>query len=823
MATRPLRPKLLRRRCSLKLLPFSSTAKLEEPPGILGQERALEALAVGTGIPRDGFNLFVLGPPGLGRHTVTRRFLERVAGERPAPDAWCYVHNFEEQKRPKVLRLPAARAKAFADAMAQLVTELRGAIAAAFESDEYRGRREAIEQEVKEHQEQGVEVVQHKAREKDITLIQTQSGIGFAPTKEGEILDPEAFAKLPAEDKQRIEQDVSALQEELTEVFRDLPRRVREGHRRVRELNEEVVAYAVEEPIEELRRQYKGLERVSAYLDAAKKDVVANATAFVPQAAVGEGEAEPSAEGQGAAARGLERYRVNLLGQLEPATAAPVVYEDHPTYHNLIGQVEHLSRDSALVTDFTLIKPGALHRANGGFLLLDARRLLVQPQAYEGLKQALRGRQIRIQSLGQQLSLISTVTLEPEPIPLDVKVVLIGERALYYQLCQLDPEFADLFKIAADFEETIDWTDEAVPRYAQLLGSLARGDGLRPLTKHATARVIEHGSRVCSDAGKLSIRIEGIADLLREANYWAARRGSTRIDPEAIEQAIDAQRERDGRVRELMQEQVLRETVLIETRGERIGQVNGLSVLQLGTHAFGRPCRISCSVRLGRGELLDIEREVQLGGPLHSKGVLILGGFLGARFGQQAPLAVSARLVFEQSYGGIDGDSASSAELYALLSALAELPLAQGLAVTGSVNQHGEVQAIGGVNEKIEGFFELCAARGLDGTQGVLVPTANVKHLMLAPEVIEAVQEKLFAVYAVDHIDQGIELLTGMRAGRRRADGSYSAGSVNGKVAERLRQFAEHSRSASGGSGEPPKPPVVVAAAARSHVSRRRR
>ena len=757
-------------------------------------------MEVGTGIAHDGFNLFVLGPVGLGRHRVTQRVLQRAAEQRPTPDAWCYVQNFDDPKRPRALRLPAARAKAFVAAMTKLITELRGAIVAALESDEYRARREAIEHDVKAHQERSIEKVQTHARKKDISLIQTQAGIGFAPTKDGEIISPDEFAKFPVKKRESIEKKVNALQEELTRVLRDVPRRVREGHRRVRELNEEVVSYAVDEPIEELRKQYSGLPRVSAYLDTIKKDVVENAAAFFPQAnADGEAETSPG-EGHGAEIRGFDRYQVNLLAHDDELTGAPILYEEHPTYHNLVGQVEHLSRDSSLTTDFSLIRPGALHRANGGYLILDARRLLTETFAYEGLKQALRGRQIRIQSLGQQFSLISTVSLEPEPIPLDVKVVLIGERQLYYQLCQVDPEFTDLFKIAADFEETIDWTDEAVPRYAQLIGSLAQSKKLRPLDRRAVAHVIEHASRLVADAGKLSIRIASIIDLLREADYWAADRGSKRIDAAAIGQAIKAQRRRDGRVREILQEQVLRKTILIETSGERVGQVNGLAVLQLGNHAFGRPSRISSSVRLGRGELLDIEREVQLGGPLHSKGILILGGFLGARFGQDAPLALSARLVFEQSYGGIDGDSASSTELYALLSALSELPLRQGLAVTGSVNQAGEIQAIGGVNEKIEGFFGLCAARGLDGTQGVLIPASNVKHLMLDEEVVNAVREGLFSVYAVRTIDEGIELLTGVKAGRRRADGTYAAETVNGRVAARLARFLKRSRAGEGGN-----------------------
>ena len=460
-----------------------------------------------------------------------------------------------------------------------------------------------------------------------------------------------------------------------------------------------------------------------------------------------------------------------------------------------MGEIEHLSQMGALVTNFTLIKPGALHHANGGYLILDARKLLQQPLSYDALKQALRGRRLRIESPGQAMSLISTRGLEPEPIALDVKVVVIGEPMLYYLLTQHDPEFGELFKVAADFDDRVERNDGNSMLYARLIAGLAREAGLKPLDSGAVARTLEHGARLAGDAERLSVRIESVADLLREADYWCAEAGAETIGASHVQQAIDSQVRRSNRLQARMEEEVTRGTILIDTEGAEVGQVNGLSVLQLGNFAFGKPTRITARVRLGKGEVVDIEREVELGGPLHSKGVLILSGYLGAHFAEDRPLSLSASLVFEQSYGGVDGDSASSTELYAILSALAGVPIKQAFAVTGSVNQRGEVQAIGGVNEKIEGFFDLCKARGLTGDHGVMIPAANVKHLMLRGDVVEAAAAGRFRIYPIETIDQGIACLTGVAAGARDAEGTFPEGSVNQRVEARLAAFAERARS----------------------------
>jgi len=471
-----------------------------------------------------------------------------------------------------------------------------------------------------------------------------------------------------------------------------------------------------------------------------------------------------------------------------------VVYEDNPTYAGLIGRVEHIAQMGALVTDFMLIKPGALHRANGGYLMLDARKVLMQPFAWEGLKRVLSAREIRIESLGQALSLVSTVSLEPEPIPLNLKVILLGEPLLYYLLSEYDPEFSELFKAAVDFGRDMPRNGDSNQLYARLIATLARRDRLLDLDRGAVARVIEYGARLVEDAEKLSVRLREITDLLREADHWAREAGRGVIGANDVQAAIDARIFRSDRIRERLQEAIQRGTLLIDTSGERVGQVNGLSIVDLGNFMFGHPSRITASVRLGRGEVLDIQREVELSGPIHSKGVLILSGFLGARYAPDRPLALSASLVFEQTYGEVEGDSASSAELYALLSALANAPIRQSFAVTGSVNQHGQIQPIGGVNEKIEGFFDVCRMRGLSGEQGVLIPATNVKHLMLRQDVIEAVRNSQFRIYPVSSIDEGIEILTGLPAGTREANGLFPDGTINQRIEIQLITMSELAR-----------------------------
>jgi lon-related putative ATP-dependent protease len=794
---KPLEATALYQRCDPAQFTFETTADLQDLAEVIGQERAVEAVRFGIGIRRDGFNLFALGPEGTGKYAVVRHYLERQAATQPPPSDWCYVNNFVEAHKPCAIRLPPGGGVTLRRAMERLVEELRTAIPTTFESENYRTRRQDIEEEFRERQERAIADVQRQAQERGLALIRTPMGLAFAPTRGGQVISPEDFQKLPPEEQERAQASVTALQEELQRSLGQMPQWDRERREKVKALDREVATYAVGHLIEDLRRSYTDLPEVLEYLHRVQQDVMENLDEF--RRAAEAPEAQPPTPAEGVLRRlpaptgsaFFRRYQVNVIVDHGGATGAPVVYEDHPTAQNLVGRIEHMAQMGALITDFNLIKAGALHRANGGYLILEARKVLLQPFAWEELKRALSSQEIRVEVLGQTLSLISTVSLEPEPIPLDVKVVLLGERLLYYTLSQLDPDFAELFKVAADFEDQMDRTSDNHLLYARMIATMVRREGLRPFDRQAVARVIEQSARIAGDAERLSTHVRSIADLLREADYWAGEAQRGVVSAADVQRAIDAQVYRSDRVRERLQEEIQRGTILIDSQGATVGQVNGLSVITLGQFAFGRPSRITARVRLGRGEVVDIEREVALGGPIHSKGVLILSSYLGARYATDRPLSLSASLVFEQSYSGVEGDSASSAELYALLSALADLPVKQGLAVTGSVNQYGQVQAIGGVNEKIEGFFDVCRAQGLTGEQGVLIPASNVKHLMLRHDVVAAVAAGRFHVYAVETIDQGVEILTGVPAGERDTQGEFPAGSVNQRVEARLIALSE--------------------------------
>ena len=793
----PLDANMLRQPCDPDQFNFDTTAELQDLEEVIGQERAVDAISFGIGIQQKGFNLFALGPNGTGKYTSVHRSLKIRAIKEPAPPDWCYVFNFDQSDKPNALRLPAGRATILKQEMKRLVEELFVVIAAAFESDEYQNQRRAIESEFQGKQEAALEEIRREAEVHEIALIRTPSGLAFAPLADKEVIKPDEFMKLPEERRNQIETRIEELQQRLQSVILQVPNWLREGRQRVQELNQEVATFTVTPLFDELKAQFADLPEVLAYIEYVKADVVENNHMFVDSQENGAAPSVPGSAGSDPPTpkgRFTNRYQVNIVVDHGQSEGAPVIYEQNPTFANLFGRLEHVAQMGALLTDFTLIKPGAVHQANGGYLILDSRKLLLQPFAWEGLKQALQAEEIRIESPGQALSLISTVTLEPQPIPLNVKVVLLGERMLYYLMHEHDPDFAELFKVAADFEDQMERNGENNLAYARLVGTLARKESLRHFDRAAVTKIVEHGARLAGDSERLSTHMQSVADLLREADYWAGEDGADIVSSKHVQTAIDAQIRRVGRIKERVQESIIRETILVDTTGEKIGQINGLSVLMLGNYAFGRPSRITARVRMGKGEVIDIERQVELGGPLHSKGVLILSSYLGSRYAADRPLSLSASLVFEQSYGGVDGDSASSAELYALLSALAAAPVKQSLAVTGSVNQHGQVQAIGGVNEKIEGFYDICEARGLTGDQGVLIPAANVKHLMLRQDVVEAVMADKFHIYPIETIEQGIEVLTSKAAGEMDAEGIYPDGTINRLVIDRLETMAETQR-----------------------------
>jgi lon-related putative ATP-dependent protease len=787
-----LEAQTLSKRCDPEQFDFETTDELPELDEIIGQARAVDAVQFGIGMKRQGYNIFALGPEGAGKRTILTQFFEKAAADQPVPSDWVYVNNFQEQHKSRALRLPTGKGVEFRQDIEEFIDEVRTALATAFESDEYRARMQEIETELEEHQGKTLEELGKRAKEKGLAMIRTPTGLVFAPIREGEVMSPEEIQSLSEEERERLEKEVSGLQEELQKILLQLPRLQREIREKVKELNREVAEISVGGLMGELNEKYAEFTEIIEHLNDVREDIVANIREIISQE--GEGE-KPPIPIPGSRLRQaspiLRRYQVNLLVDHSQSKGAPVIYEDNPTYQNLTGRVEHIAQMGALITDFNLIKPGALHRANDGYLILEAYKVLTQPYAWEGLKRALQSEQVRIESPGQMMSLISTISLDPEPIPLNVKVALIGDPLLYYQLDALDPDFSELFRVAADFDEVMEWNPENQKLYARLIGNLIRNDHLRPFDRCAVARVLEQSSRMVEDGEKLTTQMREIADLLRESDHWAEEAGKDVVGLEDVQKAIDAQIYRSDRLRERIQENILRETVLIDTEGQVVGQVNGLSVIQLGDFAFGRPSRITASVRMGGGEVVDIEREVELGGPIHAKGVLILSSFLGGRYALEHPLSLSASIVFEQSYGEVDGDSASSTELYALLSAIADVPIKQSLAVTGSVNQRGQVQAIGGVNEKIEGFFDICKARGLRGDQGVLIPASNVKHLMLRQDVVDAVRDGQFSIYPIETIDQGIEVLTGIAAGEPDDSGAYPEDTINGLVQAKLSEFAE--------------------------------
>ena len=802
-ALKPLSADSLCRFCDPAQFPFATTAELEDQDEIAGQERAVDAIRFALGIKQEGYNVFVLGPQGSGRHAITRRLLKRQASQDPTPSDWCYVYNFKRRHKPLALEVPAGDGARLRDAVDKLIENLKIAVPAIFESDEYRHQRKIIGEEVKQRQDSAFTQTQREAGNVKIAIMQTENGIAFAPTdKYGEILPAEELSKKTKAERKEIQKNTEELQQRFRDTMLMVPQWAREAREKFLALDREFIGVAIKSMTEEIKSEFADMPRVLKHFQALEEDVVDNVKFFrgthesiTPiQAASGAALAQAQQAEPEDSNAPFRRYRVNLFADRSHLKGSPVIYADHPTYQELIGSIEHVAEMGTLRTDFTRIKSGALHRANGGYLILDARKILMEPFAWEGLKRSLRSHEIRIEHPTQSAGVISTQSLSPQPVPLDVKVVMIGERQLYYMLDQRDPDFAELFKVTGDFEDKMERNAENNMTYAHLLATLARRDGLRPLTSAAVARLCDHSARLVADAERLSTQMRRISDLVREANYFAAERRHDAIDAEHVEQAIDGALGRVSRIRETIQEQILRGSILIDTEGEKVGQINGLAVLQTGRFSFGKPSRITVRLRIGTGRVIDIEREVDLGGPIHSKGVLILSSYLASQYAADRPLSLSASIVFEQSYGGVDGDSASSTELYALLSALAEAPIRQDLAVTGAVNQNGEVQAIGGANEKIEGFFDVCRARGLTGKQGALIPQSNVKNLMLRTDVLEAVRAGRFHVYAVSHIDQGIEILTGVKAGERNENGHFPAKSINGLVEARLNQLADQRR-----------------------------
>lgn len=789
----PLPPDALLASIAEGAFAFETSDSLEESDGWLGQDRAVDALRMGAALRHSDYNVFVLGPQGSGRRTVARSILGDTARDRPRPDDWVYVNNFDTPHKPRAIALPPGCATKFSKSMEELIDELANDLPALFESDDYQSRRRSIEQQFSEQHEAAMGEVFERARDRGVAILRTPMGFTFAGMRDGEVMTAEQYHELGQEDREAVDEAIEETQEELSGALKSARGREKEHRRQIEELNQALARDGVEGAIRSVKEAFSEIEAVQTYLENVRGDLIENAELFLQREEGGEAGNFPVATTKHYAKPQFQRYAVNVMvaHDSDAGSGAPVIEEDLPTLANLIGRVEYASQMGALVTNFTMIKPGAIHRANGGFLVLDALQVLSEPMAWDALKRCLRTGAISIYSPGERLGLMSTVSLEPDPVPLDLRVILIGERFHYYLLAALDPDFQHLFKLQADFNDHLPLTDNARQGYAQLMAGVARRAGTRALDAPAMTRLFHESTRIAGDAERLSLNVDLFSDILREAEFRAGDAGHDMIGAADIEAAIEERERRAGRLRELSHEAITRDTVLIDTDGEQVGQINALSVLQIGGFGFGRPSRLTARTRPGSGKLVDIERETQMGGPIHSKGILILQGYLAAAFATDAPMSLWASLVFEQSYGGVDGDSASAAELIALLSSLAEVPLRQSVAITGSINQFGEIQPIGGVNDKIEGFFDICAARGLTGDQGVLIPASNIKNLSLRRRVIDAVEAGQFNVIPMKTVNDGLAVLTGRPAGQRDGNGHYPEDSVNRLVEERLRAFAD--------------------------------
>ncbi len=792
MTVNELSPEKLRLECPPNQVGCETSAELGPVDGIIGQDRALKALKFGVEMKGKGFNVYVAGPPITGKRPAARSFLENIAKTRPVPPDWVYVNNFQNHYEPKTLKLPPGRARVFQKDLKNLVDQAKRAVPAALQNEEFVSRGNSITKKAVAERNKILSDLNKQAEVHGYSVRMTQLGITIIPVVDGKTVSQEEFDSLPARVKKKYDQSrdtVRAALDKAGEEVNDLDARTLEE---LKKLRDDSVRYAIGGLMTNLVSRYQGLPNVVQHLNELRDDIMENTELFTP----GGTEEKPDSEEKNPLEKSLpdflfRRYDVNVIVDNSELKGAPVISEDNPTVTNLLGKFENESRFGALTTDFTLIKGGSLHRANGGYLILGAIELLKNQFSYDGLKRVLQSGSILIEETGQRLGVASTKTLVPQPIPLNVKVILVGDHEIYQALYTQDPDFGILFKVKAHFDDSIERNDQNQKTYGSFVHSLCEREGLNHLEAPALAKVVEYGSRLAEDQTKLSTKFPEIADLVREANFYATQDGAKIVKDVHIKKALDEKVYRSNLLDEKIKEMIERGIILIDTAGAQVGQVNGLSVISLGDFDFGQPSRITASLGLGRRGIIDIERESRMGGQTHTKGVMIISGYLENKYAHDKPLSLSCRLVFEQSYGGVDGDSASSTELYAILSALSELPIKQNLAITGSVNQKGEVQAIGGVNEKIEGFYKTCKVKGLKGDEGVMIPRSNVQHLMLNEEVVEAVRRGRFHIYPVGTIDEGIEILTGVNAGQLKTDGTYDPGTVNYKVNKRLAEMTQ--------------------------------
>ncbi len=795
MKIRGLRPEELRRTCDPGQFSYQSTAELTELAGIIGQERATKAIDFGIEIPSEGYNIYALGPSGSGRTTVIKEFLQKKVSNGVVPDSWAYVNNFDDAYQPHALRLPADKGCAIRDEMDELLDALTEELPRAFEGEQYEQHYNRMGRELDEARTAKFQGLEAKMIERGFALLRTPMGLVIAPVIDGEVLSREQYEQLPPEKKSDLEQYRPQLQSELDKTMREVRVLERDAKAQLRELDRQTADYSIGHHFESFRAKYPGVDGLLQFLDAVRKDILAKVEQFKrPVPSSGE-EASSSQEGPFTfmtrfRRSPFEKYRINVIVDNCEVEGAPVVEEANPTYYNLVGRIEHRAEFGTLVTDYSAIKAGSLHRANGGYLIIDTLDLLRNPLAWDALKRALRSAEIKIEEMAQQLGLIATATLAPEPIPLKVKVVLIGDPTTYYLLYNLDEDFQELFKVKADFAVDMDWTTENLEKVALFIHDRCKEADLKHFELGAVAKIVEHAARLVEDQEKLTTRFGQLKDTIHEADYWAGRNGHDLVTADDVQRAIEERVYRANQIEDRIREQIENGTLMVDTEGQVVGQVNGLSIINLGDYYFGRPSRITAQTFMGSKGVINIEREAKMSGNIHDKGVMILAGYLGGKYAQDRPMSLSASICFEQSYGAVEGDSASSAELYAILSRLSGLPIKQGIAITGSVNQRGDIQPIGGVTKKIEGFFDVCRVKGLTGEQGVIIPEQNVRNLMVREDVVEAVKQGKFHIYPVRTMDEGIAILTGRDAGERQQDGTYPEDSANYLVDKQLQELA---------------------------------
>jgi lon-related putative ATP-dependent protease len=778
-----------RKTCPEDFITCEATSELKPLTEIIGQERAVKSLQFGLDIQEEGFNVYVAGLPGTGKKTAITTFLEQKAKEIEVPPDWCYVYNFEDNQKPNALKLPPGKGSDFVKDMEKFVGNMKNAIVTAFESEDYANRREETLKEYEEKKQELMRELNEKAQEAGFVIQRSQIGMVIVPVINGQVINEQQFSMLPQNVREDIQERRRELQDEMRSALREFRDIDREAESAVEKFNREVANFALDPLLERLKEEYGEIKECLEYLEAVREDVLENLNNIVGA------QQEPDNPLAQMMARNrpdpTDRYQVNLIVDNSKLEGAPVVREMNPGHDRLFGAVEKEARFGALVTNYTMIRGGSAHDANGGFLIIPIEELAKNPGSYDTLKRTILNKELEIEELAARLGYISTRSLNPEPIPFTAKVILVGEPRFYNMLYQLDSEFKKVFKVKAEFDSTMDRTPENVQEYAKFMCTLSNKEGLKHLDSTGIAEIVEYSSRLASDQEKLSTQFADVSDIIRESNYYAKQDDNKYITGDHVKQAIEAKVYRSNLIEEKISEMIERGSILVDTDGEIVGQVNGLAVMGLGDYMFGKPTRITASIGLGKKGIIDIEKQAEMGGPTHTKGVHILTGFLTNRYAKRHPLSLTARLTFEQSYSGIDGDSASSTETYALMSALSEVPIKQGFAVTGSVNQKGEVQAIGGVNQKIEGFYDLCKFRDLTGDQGVVIPESNVKNLMLRDDVVKAIEEEKFHIYPVKNIDEGIEVLTGVPAGEPDEKGEFPEDTINYMVQEKLDEMAE--------------------------------